>query len=75
VCYDDDEEKPFYKKPLRKNASLRHILDSTDNNIIEFDKTPVIYTCEAGKWVRFDTRIEVNKAMATVVENSKEGEI
>jgi len=28
-----------------------------NNNIIEFGKTPVIYTCEAGKWVRFVTRI------------------
>ena len=39
---------------------------------IEFDptkfegKTPVIYTYEAGKWVRLDTRIEDNKAIAKV---------
>ena len=39
---------------------------------IEFDpakfegKTPVIYTYEAGNWVRLDTRIEDNKAIAKV---------
>jgi len=39
---------------------------------IEFDpakfegKAPVIYTYEAGKWVRLDTRIEDNKAIAKV---------
>ena len=39
---------------------------------IEFDpakfegKTPVIYTYEAGKWVKLDTRIEDNKAIAKV---------